>query len=768
MEQSSAMQGDDEILSEDDGLRSFDGSIDSNDMCHLSEDLPEDDDVDEEHDRIDLAGGGSKLRKSYAVGVSTSTHRRAPPKDKLTESNSKLHASAHLVAVGAGPKRYAPRGTGPGVIKKWGNTSTTAMNLRDIVADKSRSNHSTSNGGGGYEGRDNIRMRLQKRQQAKTQRRSDVKNSLANFLNSNNPEDESEGEEEDEEDDSLISDDEDDANGDKKGKKGSDGEESLKSSSRRPARPTRKSTDDRSVGSRTKPSTGSVGAAAPRRRIKAVDSDDASVLSRSRRRVPRRVRGDGDDQSVGSRASVGSIGARRRRQGESQKPSTPSSSSGVGDASGRRRRRTATSAKDEQEQQEKEKGWPEETQQQDSKKKHPVSPRSRPRRNFSIVRDDKSVGSRSGRRKVRPDGEVNKSERKESPKRHNVEDEENQREEGNPSSPPSSPERATMQQQAPTYEDTHTKLNDAINSLAKHIETNPDIRSEERDPDEASENSSRFSFGGVPPPLLQFDPSNIDNVTRVTQNEGKVRSETIKHADGTESEINIRELAGLPTFEDPEKYYNESAASGFSLNHDEGVVQGGEESDDSVSISDFEESLHDDDAQISVHSLVSNRSKSHNGSQGSMCVKDDINDAQSDTSQQNNVPMNGSGDKRTDRPRMEERTKPKKTNSMKLRKLTKSVSMLARKRRNKPEKGDKGAADGEVPTPEVVEEPKRVKPQRRGSFFGKRGGRSKKKEEDAESSGEEEVHKNVFGRKKRTPKNLAHQALDDGSDNSDG
>lgn len=85
-EQSSVMQDEDEIWSEDDGLRSIDGSIDSDDMGLLSEDLPEDDDVDEEHDRIDLAGGGSKLDKSYAGGLSTSTQRRATPKDKLAES----------------------------------------------------------------------------------------------------------------------------------------------------------------------------------------------------------------------------------------------------------------------------------------------------------------------------------------------------------------------------------------------------------------------------------------------------------------------------------------------------------------------------------------------------------------------------------------------------------------------------------------------------------------------------------------------------------
>jgi hypothetical protein len=71
--------------------------------------------------------------------------------------------------------------------------------------------------------------------------------------------------------------------------------------------------------------------------------------------------------------------------------------------------------------------------------------------------------------------------------------------------------------------------------------------------DEVSEaSSSRFSNCTPQSVLLQFDPTNEDLIQAVNQSEAKTTSETIRHADGTESKFQVSELAGLPTFEKPE------------------------------------------------------------------------------------------------------------------------------------------------------------------------------------------------------------------------
>ena len=71
--------------------------------------------------------------------------------------------------------------------------------------------------------------------------------------------------------------------------------------------------------------------------------------------------------------------------------------------------------------------------------------------------------------------------------------------------------------------------------------------------DEGSEaSSSRFSNATPQSVLLQFDPTNEGLIQAVNQSEAKKTSETIRHADGTESKFQVSELAGLPTFEKPE------------------------------------------------------------------------------------------------------------------------------------------------------------------------------------------------------------------------
>jgi hypothetical protein len=69
--------------------------------------------------------------------------------------------------------------------------------------------------------------------------------------------------------------------------------------------------------------------------------------------------------------------------------------------------------------------------------------------------------------------------------------------------------------------------------------------------------------------LLQFDPTNADLVQTVNQSGARKTSEVIRHADGTESELQISELAGLPTFEktNPESLLHDSATS---MNHELG------------------------------------------------------------------------------------------------------------------------------------------------------------------------------------------------------
>lgn len=85
--------------------------------------------------------------------------------------------------------------------------------------------------------------------------------------------------------------------------------------------------------------------------------------------------------------------------------------------------------------------------------------------------------------------------------------------------------------------------------LSKHIEsaTKPKTL---QDLEERSEESSRFSANyEQPTSLLQFDPTNANNVKLVKQDKASMTSERIRNADGTESEFHISKLAGLPTFE---------------------------------------------------------------------------------------------------------------------------------------------------------------------------------------------------------------------------
>jgi hypothetical protein len=117
-------------------------------------------------------------------------------------------------------------------------------------------------------------------------------------------------------------------------------------------------------------------------------------------------------------------------------------------------------------------------------------------------------------------------------------------------------------------------------SLSNHFELNPECGGK-GDPEEESEESSRFSHG-YQPTLLQFDPTNVNHFTLVNQEEGNLTSETIRHADGTESELQIRELSNLPTFESPQPTCHDSQAS--NLSDDDGPVS--HESQGTINVSD--------------------------------------------------------------------------------------------------------------------------------------------------------------------------------------
>lgn len=100
-------------------------------------------------------------------------------------------------------------------------------------------------------------------------------------------------------------------------------------------------------------------------------------------------------------------------------------------------------------------------------------------------------------------------------------------------------------------------------SLAKHLASeDQNSKSTGKDLEEASETSSRDKSQVV---LLQFDPTNANLVQTVNQAKCKKTSEIIRHADGTESELQISELAGLPTFEkNSDPNFHDSAQSGMS------------------------------------------------------------------------------------------------------------------------------------------------------------------------------------------------------------
>lgn len=409
----------------------------------------------------------------------------------------------------------------------WGNASTPVISIKDIMGGErnatkvglSRSNDFRPNRGRAEDhhdrqcGAETKKNRIIGRKMAKKNRQLDVKNSLAHFLQSN---EDTESDSKGDEDESLISEE------DEKGKtdnfhdsghkdEKNDDDKSIKStkshSRMRRHHPRRTQSDKGPTGggsshSRKRP---------PRRRTKQAEADDdASVGSRKSRLNSRRT-AIPDDGSVGS----------RRRRGHSRSA----------DINHRRRDHGKV---------------------EDGDGKHGSHSR---RRSPADDADDRSVGSRKSVGRRRRQGGHGRPPRHKSPAPASKED-------GNRTALVSPEAKPVSPEAEPVEKDEVGEIKTRMASLANHLESNLEGQGR-KDPEEESEESSRFSLG-YQPTLLQFDPTNANHFTLVNQEEGNLTSENIRNADGTESELQIRELANLPTFEAPQPSFHDSTASNFS------------------------------------------------------------------------------------------------------------------------------------------------------------------------------------------------------------
>ena len=93
--------------------------------------------------------------------------------------------------------------------------------------------------------------------------------------------------------------------------------------------------------------------------------------------------------------------------------------------------------------------------------------------------------------------------------------------------------------------ESHPPLSNHLESDNNNIQgvKNLSIVDEEKSIDMSRTDSKSQSI------LLQFDPTNENGVQTVNQTKAKKTSETIRQSDGTKSQFQISELAGLPTFE---------------------------------------------------------------------------------------------------------------------------------------------------------------------------------------------------------------------------
>jgi hypothetical protein len=658
----------------------------------LASQLPEDEEIidDDAHD-----GALKSEKKNGSRVISKSTRER-----------TRGVAKSSSMSQGRTRVRKA-------VDSNWGNASqpTMAIPLSDLLPEKkpndrsTRSVHSVGNSSSLIRNRysKGAKGRIEAKKDAQNDRRAAVKNSLSLFLHANTPDDNvEEVEEEEEEDDSLISDE-----GEKK-------ESEIKEESEIKAEPeikedlysdsdieisdcemSVKSSKSQSTITRKPRSSGggddaSVGSTASRRRparrrVKA-DADDATVGSTMSRRTNTRRDTGGDRSVAGSVKPMRVQGDRQKRNKDTAAPRKKTGKTDKEEDAAAPRRTTGKTADED-----------EDKKPQKSRKKH-----------SNTDADDGSVSSRKskgGRRKH------TESSRK---KHHSPV---KSKEDGTGTAP-SSPECPTGDRKS-----NAAKLEVKISSLSDHIEADPGGR-EKQDTEEASEESSRFSHE-YSHTLLQFDPTNVDHITRVSQDGAHVTSEIIRHENGTESELQIRELTGLPTFETKPIYLDHSAGSGLSVDDDDAASQASQDS--------HAEELREDQEQAKPSRPSSARTIENTAAQstGEKSESDEtIGDEALAVAAKGMMP------------------KIKKSiSSGRMRGVAATPSFL--RRNKKAPASSKDIEEGE-------EKPHSAKG--RGFF----GNKKKKKEKDgSDSDGEETEKKDRFGRKKRTPKNLAHQALDD-------
>jgi hypothetical protein len=325
--------------------------------------------------------------------------------------------------------------------------------------------------------------------------------------------------------------------------------------------------------------------------------------------------------------------------------------------------------------------------------------------------DDRSVGSRksTGRRRGQR-SDPTKSRRKSS-------------------LPPSKDRKSRTSPGTPEVQPPERDENevDKLASLAKHLESKSREK-DNRDPEEESEESSRFSHGyNQSTTLLQFDPTNANNVTLVDQKSANITSGKITHADGTEAELHISELAGLPTFEVPPPTFHDSNSNLSDVL--------GEASQNSLGSIEYSEDLGDEDLRTSTKSLDNDARKPR--SSKSLPSTNQKAGEKSEGDDKNSVADEEGG--RPGRPRI------KKTRSGgAIRGVSVTRSFLQRGRRKQPEKALENADEFQ---------------DSKGFFSG-----WKKKEKD-ESGSDEEPKGRFF--KKREPKENLHQALDDDGSEED-
>lgn len=478
--------------------------------------------------------------------------------------------------------------------KHWGNASMPSITVRDIMGSEKKatavgmvgSDHSRPNGSptkDSTSGAEQKRSMIRSRWNEKRNRQSNVKNSLAQFL-SEDQSGESAGEIEDAEDEEIISEDDElfrhastqSLHLDFGADDDSDDARSVKSSksqsrSHRRRRTVTKRTDGNSTDGDIPGSaqSGSRGSRRRHRKSDGADDDDKSVgstRSRSKSRRPASRRSSsrhGRDEIVA--ATESSVNEEQMRRGrisdEGQKKSRSSSTKRAAPSKSRSTRKKSSGDDDDRSvgsrkavgtRRRKTTDGDDDDRSVGSRKTGAVRRRKTP-----VDDDDRSVGSRKsvgGRRRRQ------QSQRTKKPSSASHED-----------APDSSrPRSARVEAGSPPVSPLGSKPNsassvvemtDKLASLSHHIEANPLLKSA-TDLEERSEESSRFSASyEQPQSLLQFDPTNANNITMVSQDKANVTSERFRRADGTESELHITELAGLPTFEAPQSNLNESQNS---------------------------------------------------------------------------------------------------------------------------------------------------------------------------------------------------------------